>query len=141
MDEVPKGRLDTAVVGTLARRAVSHPLVTKWAYAPNARSPRSLVIELDATAHPTAVTDARLDVRWFDNDDYTFHYIETHDNEHWQCRWDRHPKAGIPDEHFHPPPDASDVETSELSPTHHLDALFSVLDWVSEQVATLYENG
>ena len=34
-------------------------------------------IQLDPSAYPADVTDARIDVRWFTTDDYSLHYIET----------------------------------------------------------------
>jgi hypothetical protein len=51
----------------------------------------------------------------------------------YQCRWDRHPKTTVPRTHFHSPPVAGDAELSSVDP-HHLDMLFTVLDWMSEQV-------
>lgn len=141
MDELPEGRLDVAVLDTLARRALSHPLVATWAYVPNARSPRSLAIDLDVMAYPAVVTAVRIDARWFDNDDHSFHYVETHDDGRWQCRWDRHSKPDAPEEHFHRPSNASEMTASKLSVSHYSDALFSVPDWIGGRVTELYENG
>lgn len=75
---------------------------------------------------------------WFVTDDYYLHYVEIHDGETYQCRWDRHPKSDVPWTHFHPPPDAGGPVSSPLEP-HHLDVLFTVLDWVSERVEAIHD--
>lgn len=133
------GPLDVAILRALAQRALSHPLVEDWEFQPDTAIPRSLEIRLDMTQYPSAVDDIRLDVRWFENDDYTVHYVEMRDDTVWQCRWDRHPKPGEPRAHFHPPPDAADaVEPSSLSGTHYLDVVFGVLDWVADRLERLH---
>jgi hypothetical protein len=48
-------------------------------------------------------TDGRFDVKWYRKGYYSFHYT---DSTGRNFRWDYHPKAGAPDKHFHPPPDA-----------------------------------
>ena len=135
---VPQGRLDVTALQTMGRRADSHPLVESWQFRPDSLSPRHLEIQLDPSAYPAGVTDARLDVRWFTTDDYSLHYIETRGDDSYQCRWDRHPKPDASRIHFHPPPDAGTAEDSSLN-VHHLDVLFSVLDWISERVERLHE--
>jgi hypothetical protein len=47
--------------------------------------------------------DGRLDIKWYRKGYYSFHYT---DSTSRNFRWDYHPKAGAPDKHFHPPPDA-----------------------------------
>ena len=133
------GRLDRTTMQTLGRRAETHPLVDSWRFKPDRLSPRSLVIALDSTAYPDAVNTARIDVHWFVTGDYYFHYVENLGASHFQCRWDRHPKTDAPRCHFHPPPDASGVEPSGLD-DHHLELLFTVLDWVTERVETLHDE-
>ncbi|WP_101298389.1 hypothetical protein [Halegenticoccus soli] len=138
-DPIPEGRLDVPTLQTLAQRAATHPLVDEWAFDPSSVSPRHLQIHLVANAYPADVTAVRIDVRWFVTGDYSFHYLEERDGETspYQCRWDRHPKTAAPRTHFHPPPDAGEAEPSSLDP-HHLDALFAVLDWVSDRVERLH---
>jgi len=98
-------------------------------------------LSLNGRQYPSPVAAARLDVRWFEGGDYAVHYLETRDDDVWQCRWDRHPKPGAPTAHFHPPPDAaSDVEPSQLQATHHLGVLFGVLDWITERTEQLHEE-
>ena len=48
--------------------------------------------------------DGRFDIKWYRRGYYSFHYS---DSTGRNFRWDHHPKAGAPDKHFHPLPDAS----------------------------------
>jgi hypothetical protein len=140
-DDSPGGPLDVPTLGVMARRAASHPLVTSWTFRPDGVSPRRLELRFDDDQFPTAVDTVRLDVRWYEGGDYTFHYVESRGDDRWQCRWDRHPKPGAPAAHFHPPPDASStVEPSDLDDSHHLAALFDVLDWATGRLSTLHEG-
>lgn len=135
------GPLDVATLTVIARRADSHSLITSWAFQPDALSPRRLELRLDDEQYPASVEAARLDVRWFEDGDYTMHYLEFQDDDGWQCRWDRHPKPDAPAAHFHPLPDAPpDVAQSEIEAIHHLGVLFAVLDWVETRIATLHEE-
>ncbi len=135
------GPLDVATLELLAGRATSHPLVESWAFRPDTLSPRYLELHLDEHQYPASVDTVRLDVRWFEGGDYSFHYLEFHGADEWQCRWDRHTKPEAPRSHFHPPPDASAaVEESGLQDTHPFDVLFDVLDWCEERVETLHEE-
>jgi len=139
-ESVPEsGRLDRTTMETLARRSETHPLVTSWAFRPDRLSPRGLEVTLDASAYPPSVDAVRLDIHWFVSGDYYIHYLETHEEIRYQCRWDRHPKTDAPRTHFHPPPDAGDAESSPAG-THHLDVLFAVLDWIAERVAALHDS-
>ena len=140
-DEVESGTgpLDLSVLQTLGGRADGHPLVVNWALEPSDASPRLLRIELDDDAYPPGTTAARLDVRWFTTDDYSLHYVEDSESGRYQCRWDRHPKGSAPRTHYHPPPDAGPAEPSPLE-SHHLEVLFTVLDWVAERVEAAHES-
>jgi hypothetical protein len=140
-DDSPGGPLDVPTLELLGRRAASHGLVEEWALQPDSISPRRLEIRLDPKQYPAAVEAARLDVGWYEGGEYTIHYVESRDDDRWQCRWDRHPKPDAPRAHFHPPPDAgSGVEPSSLDDTHHLGVLFDVLDWTTDRVATLHDE-
>jgi hypothetical protein len=136
-DPTPQGRLDSTTLHTMGSRSESHPLVASWQLQPNGLSPRHLEIRLDASAYPSGVDGARLDVHWFVTDDYYLHYVETRGDDHYQCRWDRHPKTDASRTHFHPPPNAGPAEESSLDP-HHLGVLFTVLEWVSSRVRSLH---
>jgi hypothetical protein len=138
-DPLPSGRLDVPTLQTVAQRATTHPLVDDWAFKPSSISPRVLQLYMDASSYPSDVTSVRIDIRWFRTSDYSFHYLEECDDvtNPYQCRWDRHPKTTAPRTHFHPPPNAGNAESLSLN-SHHLNVLFSVLDWVSERVEQLH---
>jgi len=139
-DDLPaSGRLDRTTMETIAQRSETHPLVASWQFQPDRLSPRFLHITLDESTYPESVTAVRLEVHWFATGDYYIHYVETHQDTQYQCRWDRHPKPGVPRSHFHPPPDAGEAEVSPVG-THHLDVLFEVLDWATERVSELYDR-
>jgi hypothetical protein len=139
-DDSPGGPLDVPTLEALGRRASSHDLVTDWPFHPDSVSPRRSALRLDTDQFPDAVDGARIDVGWYEGGEYTFHYVESRDGERWQCRWDRHRKPDAPLAHFHPPPDASSpVEPSSIDDSHHLGALFDVLDWIAERISTLHE--
>lgn len=104
-------------------------------------SPRYLELQLDASQCPASVTAARLDIRWYEGDEYSVHYLESWENDGWQCRWDRHPKPDAPAAHFHPPPTASAaVEESDIDADHHLGVLFAVLDRVEVRIEVLHDD-
>ena len=140
-EEYSGGPVDVPTLEVIAQRAGTHPLVDGWAFQPDAMSPRRLELYLDEDQYSSSVDEARLDIRWFEGGDYTVHYLETRDDDVWQCRWDRHPEPGEPKAHFHPPPDAaSDIEPSTLQATHHLGVLFGVLDWITERIEQLQDG-
>jgi len=139
-DDLPaSGRLDRTTMETIAQRSETHPLVASWQFQPDRLSPRFLHITLDESTYPESVTAVRLEIHWFATGDYYIHYVESHQETQYQCRWDRHPKTGVPRSHFHPPPDAGEAEVSPVG-THHLDVLFEVLDWATERVSELYDR-
>lgn len=139
--DYPGGPLDVATLEVMAGRAETNPLVEGWQFQPDAVSPRRLELGLDDNQYPAPVETVRLDIRWFEGGNYAIHYLERRGGGDWQCRWDRHPKPGESVEHFHPPPDAAaTVEPSGLQTTHHLDALFGVLDWIAGRIEQLHEG-
>ena len=140
-EEYSSGPLDVSTLEVIAQRAVTHPLADGWMFYPDTVSPRWLELSLDENQYPSSIVEARLDVRWFESGDYTVHYVETRDNDIWQCRWDRYPKLGGSRPHFHPPPDAaSDAEPSTLQATYHLGVLFGIFDWITERIEQLHDE-
>jgi len=77
------------------------PLVTEVGF-PDLIDPQELKVHLE-TGIGTA-DEARFDIRWFQTGYYNVHYTESAGRD---FRWNYHPKAGAPDKHFHPPPDAT----------------------------------
>ena len=93
-EEYSGGPLDVPTLEVIAQRAGTHPLVDGWAFQPDAMSPRRLELSLDEDQYSSSVEEVRLDIRWFEGGNYTVQYLETRDDDVWQCRWDRHPKPG-----------------------------------------------
>lgn len=139
-DEFATGPLDIPTLEILGQRAETHTLVDRWTFQPDSISPRRLELRLDAGHYPDGVEAVKINVRWYEGGNYTIHYLERRPDDNWQCRWDRHPKPDVPRSHFHPPPDAAAaVEPSDLEKAHHLDVLFSVLDWVGDRIERVHE--
>lgn len=135
------GPLDVPILEVLAGRATTHPLVADATFEPDSITPRVLEVHLDPEQYPNAISEVRLDIRWFEEGDYSIHYVEVDSEETWQCRWDRHPKPDAPTEHFHPPPDAgAAVDSLLVDSDHHLAMLFAVLDWIDRRLREHYEG-
>jgi len=84
---------------------------------------------------------ARLEIRWYRNDDFTVHYQEEHRDEGWKCRWDRHPNSHNSRDHFHPPPDASRTDADDAQwPPDHRDVCRLVLDRVEARIEELWDS-
>lgn len=135
--------VDDGVLGELCDRAVTHPLVARVERDRTAGTLSTVVLVLDDVQYPGWVEEARLDIRWYTNGDYTFHYIETHaDGDRWQCRWDRHPNPHTSRAHFHPPPDAhSEDAVPDSHDGAHPDGLFSrTLANVRERIADCWDE-
>lgn len=91
--------------------------------------------------HYSDDASARLEIRWYRNDDFTVHYLEERRDGVWQCRWDRHPNKHNSREHFHPPPDASRTDAEDAQwPDDHRDVCRLVLTRVEERIETLWEE-
>jgi len=99
-----------------------------------------LRVGLSGDYYPSEVS-ARLEIRWYRNDDFSVHYQEERQDGVWKCRWDRHPNPHNARDHFHPPPDAShaDAENAEW-PTDYRDVSRLVLDRITEPIGTLWER-
>lgn len=97
-------------------RVAAHPEFT----------PDRVVCVYDPGFYPRSVHEARLEVVWFENGDFTLHYHEDHAEGAFDHRWDRHPSTHNACEHVHPGPDANaGIDTS--FPPDWRDVLSSVL--------------
>jgi len=86
-------------------------------------------------------TSARLEFRWYRNDDFSVHYQENRNGDAWLCRWDRHPNAHNSRNHFHPPPDASRTDAENTHwPSDHRDVSRLVLDRIEERIEALWNR-
>jgi hypothetical protein len=81
-----------------------------------------------------------LHVRWYENDDFSFHYVEDREeSDRWECRWDRHPSTHNAREHFHPPPDAATPGTDESYPNDWRDVVVAVLQELDAHVKAFWQ--
>jgi len=88
--------------------------------------------------YPHSVSEAVLAVRWYTNDDFTIHYRERHEDEDWECRWDRHPNPHNSRDHFHPPPDAATPGDDRAWPDDYRDMIQLVMADIEERIRTLW---
>ena len=129
------GPIDESVLTRSARNALSHPLVTATTLEPTADVPTRLRVSVDAAQYPATVETVRLDVRWFEMGDFTFHYVERHaEGTTWRCRWDRHPNPHSIRTHFHEPPGATTVRDFPIEDPHPIETLHLVLDWIEGRI-------
>lgn len=102
---VPVGPLDFDALAEIRSVFEEDGLVAEIGFD-NSLNPRKLQIHINDGLH--GQDSARIDVKWTTNGYYSFHYSQ----HGLDFRFDRHPKSGVPDAHFHPPPDASNAGRS-----------------------------
>ena len=133
------GPPDRQTLRLLERQLTSDSLVAETGFDPDPYEPRLLLAVLDAGRYPDSVTSARIDIRWFTTDDFSIHYVETlGDDDHWECRWDRHPNSHSTRLHFHEPPTGTEISELELSSLHPLDVYSTVFDAVEQRIELLW---
>lgn len=99
-----------------------------------------LRVELARDYYPDEAT-ARLEIRWYRNDDFNVHYREARNDDTWMCRWDRHPNAHNTRDHFHPPPTASRTDAENAKwPSDHRDVGRLVFERIEERIETLWRQ-
>jgi len=99
-----------------------------------------LRIVLSGDYYPSDVT-ARLEIRWYRNDDFNVQYQEQRQGETWACRWDRHPNPHNSRDHFHPPPSANQADAQdEQWPKDHRDVCQLTLDYIEDRIEMLWEQ-
>ncbi len=128
------GPPDRQTLRLLERILDDEPAVGATEFAPDSYEPRLLYAALAMDRYPSTVDAARLDIRWFTTGDFSIHYIETHDDEHWECRWDRHPNSHNDRLHFHQPPDGNDIVDISLESVHPIDVLSTVLAAIEQRI-------
>ena len=102
---------------------VSHPVLQQIRDLLVTEEPLVVVAEFDTPVSPSELlvefetgleTAGRFEITWWEGGAYRFHYTEP---DGVDFRFDRHPKDGAPQAHFHPPPDAGAAEPSLLAGT------------------------
>jgi hypothetical protein len=135
--------IDDAVLETIAERARMNPLIKTVQTEQTGGMVSMVVAILDLDRYPQQIQEARLEIQWYTNGDYNFHYVETKDSGNiWQCRWDRHPNPHTQRMHFHPPPAARSKAAVPDSPVdHHPSALFTrTLANIRQRIESLWEQ-
>jgi hypothetical protein len=139
-DEEPvAGPLDVDILDRIGQRlAGSDRFSTVTVQPESARD--SVVAEFDLGFYPAAVERAYLQIRWFQTDDFSVHYLEAYaSRETWECRWDRHPNDHNTREHFHPPPDAPTPGTDAAYPNDWRAVLTHVLKRLDERIEAFWD--
>ena len=139
-DSIPDstGPPDRRTLRLLERHLGSESLVAKTAFDPDIHEPRVLRVLLDVDQHPASIVAARLDVRWFTTDDFSYHYVEERDDSQWECRWDRHPNVHNSRLHFHQPPTAEKITNLSLPSLHPLEVSSMVFTAIEQRLAVLW---
>lgn len=130
--------IDRSVLERIRSRFVGHRMFESAEIVEEGKL--HLRVVLSGDYYPNEAS-ARFEIRWYRNDDFTFHYQEERRDGAWACRWDRHPNAHNSRDHFHPPPDASrtDAENAQW-PADHRDVSRLALDRIEERIQTLWEQ-
>ncbi|MFC7060084.1 hypothetical protein [Halovenus salina] len=132
------GPPDRQTLRLLERQLASDSLVAETVFEPDPYEPRLLRALLDSGRYPESVTATRVDIRWFTTDDFSIHYLESREDDNWECRWDRHPNPHNTRLHFHEPPRGSEVSDLELSSLHPLDVYSNVFQAVEQRIVSLW---
>ena len=99
---------------------VSYPILQQIRDIFLTEEPHVETTRFETPAHPTELvvefetgleTAGRFEITWWEEDAYRFHYTE----DEIDFRFDRHPKKGAPQAHFHLPPDAGEAVPSLLT--------------------------
>jgi len=133
--------VDAAVMEDIRSRMQTHPVIESVTAERAGDTISLLELEIDLDRYPEGIDEARLEIRWYTNGDYNMHYIETHSDRVWQCRWDRHQNPHTQRTHFHPLP-AADSKTAvpDQPPDHHPSAIVTrTLANVRDRIEDLWE--
>lgn len=131
--------IDYDILDRLGHRLAGSERFEHIEYRPE-YAPNSVVLEFDLGYFPAAVEQASCRVRWYENDDFSFHYTEQYrSGQQWECRWDRHPNPHNAREHFHPPPDAATPGRDASHPTDWRTVLAEVLQELDSHVKAFWE--
>ena len=124
---------------------VSHPVLQQIRDLLVTEEPLVVVAEFDTPVSPSELlvefetgleTAGRFEITWWEAGAYRFHYTEP---DGVDFRFDRHPKDGAPQAHFHPPPDAGAAEPSLLASTSQPQVITRVI--VSQWRSAIIEQG
>lgn len=131
--------VDYDILDRLGRRLAGSERFEAVDYRPE-YAPNSIVLRYDYGYFPAGIEQASLQIRWYENDDFSFQYVEHwEDGDRWDCRWDRHPNTHNTREHFHPPPDAATPGIDESYPDDRRDVVVAVLQELDGYITEFWE--
>lgn len=96
-------------------------------------APDRVVCVYESRLYPQRVRDARIEITWFQNGDFSIHYHEEHDSGTFDHRWDRHPSEHNARDHVHPGPDAPTPGDDATHPDDWRDVLSTILEEVEHR--------
>ena len=134
--------IDSAILDMLSNRAQTHSLVETVRTEQTGGMTSLVMVKLDGERYPNSIKKGRIEIQWYTNGDYNFHYIETHTaDDIWQCRWDKHVNPHTTRIHFHPPPEASSTDAIPDQPSDcHSTAIFiRTLASVRQRIGDLWD--
>jgi len=102
-------------------------------------APERLVCVYDQRFYPERVRAARLEIVWFENGDFSFHYHEDHETDEFDHRWDRHPSNHNTRDHVHPGPDAPTPGEDTSHPSDWRDVLSIVISEIEDRQRAFWE--
>lgn len=91
-------------------------------------APDRVVCVCEPGLYPRGVGEARIEITWFRNGEFSIHYHEEHDGGTFDHRWDRHPSEHNTRDHVHLGPDAPTPGEDSSHPRDWRDVLSAVLE-------------
>jgi hypothetical protein len=135
--------IDDSILELLAERARTHPLAETVHTEYTSGILSLVIVELDRNQYPDRIQGARIEIRWYTNGDYNFHYVETHSSDEiWQCRWDKHVNPHTTRTHFHPPPQAgsADAIADQPSDCHPSDLFTRTMANIRQRIGDVWDS-
>jgi len=105
-----------------------------------ALAPDRLVCVYNPRFYPERVQTARLEIVWFENENFSLHYHETHESSDFDHRWDRHPSSHNTRDHVHPGPDAPTPGTDTSHPVDWRDVLSMALAEIDDRQRAFWDQ-
>lgn len=96
-------------------------------------APDRVVCVYEPGLYPQRVQDARIEITWFQNGDFSIHYHEEHDSGTFDHRWDRHPSEHNTRDHVHPGSDAPTPGDDASHPADWRNVLSTVLEEIEDR--------
>ncbi len=136
-DEISGASIDFDRLAVITERLASDTRFERIEEQPEF-APDRIVCVYGSGFYPSSVHHARLEIVWFENDDFSIHYHEEHENGTFNHRWDRHPSDHNARGHVHPGPDAPTPGIDESHPPDWRDVLSTVLTEIEERQRTFW---